>query len=106
MSKPDSWLAFFEWELVDEFKKNVEQPYQELKRQYPEGLKEWRKKCVGDQTYMRNILQHKFVHKLSHKAQNYKKIYSKQTLISIIVLILRMFYVSISLHRIVRCIIT
>ena len=53
-----------------------------------------------------NILQHKFVHKLSHKAQNYKKIYSKQTLISIIVLILRMFYVSISLHRIVRCIIT
>ena len=59
MSKPDSWLIYFEWELIDEFKRNVEQPYQELKRQYPEGLKEWRKKCVGDQTYMRNILQHK-----------------------------------------------
>lgn len=59
MSKPDSWLAYFEWELVDEFKINVEHPYQELKRQYPEGLKEWRKKCVGDQTYWRNILRHK-----------------------------------------------
>lgn len=59
ISKSEPWLINFESDLIYEFQKNVEKPYKELQRLYPEGLKAWRKRVYGDQTYWRNILEHK-----------------------------------------------